>query len=512
MYTLGDFLESHITPDIHILTHSIDFSNIPVRSISVQELPLDDFVREDELVLSTALGCDKDHEKFKHLIAGAVSAHASAIIFTFNNKNMTIPNDVLDFANSNGMPLFQIPWEYRFSVIISDVMAAIEEEKFSRFKTVQNSLFNLFFEGKSLQEAVLCISQAFNCTVRVTDTESNVVRESCIDADLTTQNNINAQVSIFFHGNLFGYLHLESIKIDMLETDPTFEKYLGFPLSLWFNKKNIEAAAEMRLKNDFVRNLATKNYTSFQEMVQQGKHLGFDLTKSYTCIVMKIVSKDRKTALLEYSTDLTRSIEKTEEIMLKEGRRRQLSIMATNLSLKFTIFLENKTPYAEQEVQQYVDSVDIQIKHEFPDFCCMWGISESRIGVSDFGQLYANASLALQYCFLSGGMQHRISYKDTKKALIISVLSNHTEIKKNAHEIIQPLIDYDENSGVGLLQTLNEYIRTNYNISQTARNLHIHRQSLLYRLKKISSLTGMSIDEHDDLFVLEAFTKIYTSY
>ena len=94
---------------------------------------------------------------------------------------------------------------------------------------------------------------------------------------------------------------------------------------------------------------------------------------------------------------------------------------------------------------------------------------------------YANASLALQYCLNTKGTRHRLTY-------------------------------YDANSNIGLLQTLTEFIRTSYNTSQTARNLHVHRQSLLYRLEKIQALTGMSLSEHDDLFVLETFSRIYASF
>lgn len=56
------------------------------------------------------------------------------------------------------------------------------------------------------------------------------------------------------------------------------------------------------------------------------------------------------------------------------------------------------------------------------------------------------------------------------------------------------------------------FIQCNYNISLTARNLYIHRQSLLYRLSKIEELTGMSLREHQDLYLLEIYSHIYTGY
>lgn len=58
MYTLRHLLESGILSDARLLTTPADFSHIEIRSVSVQEFPLDDFIQKNELVLSTALGCD----------------------------------------------------------------------------------------------------------------------------------------------------------------------------------------------------------------------------------------------------------------------------------------------------------------------------------------------------------------------------------------------------------------------------------------------------------------------
>jgi purine catabolism regulator len=49
-------------------------------------------------------------------------------------------------------------------------------------------------------------------------------------------------------------------------------------------------------------------------------------------------------------------------------------------------------------------------------------------------------------------------------------------------------------------------------MSLTARKLNIHRQSLLYRLEKIEALTEMSLDDHQDLFLLEVSTRMYYHY
>ena len=111
--------------------------------------------------------------------------------------------------------------------------------------------------------------------------------------------------------------------------------------------------------------------------------------------------------------------------------------------------------------------------------------------------------------------QYQFTYQDTQKARILSALSNNDEIVEMANETLSRLQQYDVNSGINLMGTLAKFIDCNYNISNislTARELHIHRQSLLYRLEKIEALTEMSLSSHKDLFLLEVFSRIFSDY
>ena len=73
-------------------------------------------------------------------------------------------------------------------------------------------------------------------------------------------------------------------------------------------------------------------------------------------------------------------------------------------------------------------------------------------------------------------------------------------------------MEYEKNSCTDLVKTLTEFIKNNYNASLTARHLHLNRQSLLYRLKKIETLTELSLSDRRDLLLLEIFTRIYSDY
>ncbi len=103
------------------------------------------------------------------------------------------------------------------------------------------------------------------------------------------------------------------------------------------------------------------------------------------------------------------------------------------------------------------------------------------------------------------------TYAETGIYRILRTLIHHDELRKETLQSIGKLFEYDKNRGVELFHTLTTYLRNHGNVSQTARALNLHRQSLLYRLKKIEFLTGRTLTDPDDLFLIELSAKLWTA-
>lgn len=519
-YTLFDFLQDRITPEIKLLTREMDFQKIRIESISVQELPVDNFIQKNELVLSTAIGCLNHADAFRQLIREVGEARAAAMILTFKDVEEAIPPDIVAYADAMSLPLFVIPWEYRFSDIQSAVIQNIQSKKLEIYKEIQTSLFNLFFDSQDLENAADLISAFLGLPVSVEDKSYRPLCRSARGRRLADEEAVCFREETIRIGDTpVGYLRLyepeeplgQSEK-ELIEGKDLIQKFLCFPLSLWFNRKNIEDVVEARLKNDFVWNLANKNYTSLEEMAAQGVRLHFDLGRPYTCIILKAVSRMEDGAAQEYSNESAVSTTAMEALIVQAGKAQRLGIMVADRSLEFIIYLENQGENPTVSVDRFLADIESQLKRSFPAYAFYWGISEITCKAPNFSQLYKNAMLALRYCMNSNQKRYRFTYQDTREAQIISLLSSDKSIQKMAAETIGALREYDSGSGINLMGTLIEFINCNYNTSLTARNLHIHRQSLLYRLGKIESLTEMSLSSHKDLFILEVYTRIFSNY
>ena len=91
---------------------------------------------------------------------------------------------------------------------------------------------------------------------------------------------------------------------------------------------------------------------------------------------------------------------------------------------------------------------------------------------------------------------------------IVSHLNTDPSIVESIDHIMAPLVEYDLSTNSALIKTLQCYLECK-NLSEAARLLHLHRQSLLYRINKIEELTGLSLKNADNFFLMEVCVRMY---
>ncbi|WP_165874327.1 PucR family transcriptional regulator [Rubrobacter taiwanensis] len=69
--------------------------------------------------------------------------------------------------------------------------------------------------------------------------------------------------------------------------------------------------------------------------------------------------------------------------------------------------------------------------------------------------------------------------------------------------LVEPLERYDRERGGDLVRTLRTFFLANGNSSETAERLFLHRNSLLYRLRRIEELAGLDLGNPRDRLALQ---------
>lgn len=128
-------------------------------------------------------------------------------------------------------------------------------------------------------------------------------------------------------------------------------------------------------------------------------------------------------------------------------------------------------------------------------------------GFHDLQLSYSHAVTALRYAEVFSGGEGVHSYKEymlvklleeVPKSRLDEFLSDVTE------EQIREVFDDEE-----MLLTAEKFLSTSLNVSETSRDLYMHRNTLLYRLDKIEKATGLNIRLFPDAVTFRILTIIY---
>ena len=77
----------------------------------------------------------------------------------------------------------------------------------------------------------------------------------------------------------------------------------------------------------------------------------------------------------------------------------------------------------------------------------------------------------------------------------LHLLSEQLPLASACHPLLPELIQHDRDNNSDYYQTLVAYLRSSCNITEAAKTLQIHRNSLLYRINKIETILGSNLDD-----------------
>lgn len=174
-----------------------------------------------------------------------------------------------------------------------------------------------------------------------------------------------------------------------------------------------------------------------------------------------------------------------------------------------TIALVKFLDKSENEYQSSVDYAEFlaqSLKEEL-GIDALVGVGSTVHELKDVAQSYARAENALRYAdvFEAKGNVH--SYREF---ILVKMLEDLPESKLNEYltdltdESFRELFEDEE-----MLSTAEEFLRSSLNVSETSRNLYMHRNTLLYRLDKIEKATGLNIRSFSDAVSFRVMTVIH---
>ena len=113
--TLRDVLELPILRTARLLTDSKLETEREIGSVSVIEVPVGEFVRSGEFVMSTGMNVGRKSRLLGRFIADVAHAGAGALALALGPYTPRVPKRIVAAAAEERLPLIALPWKLRFS-------------------------------------------------------------------------------------------------------------------------------------------------------------------------------------------------------------------------------------------------------------------------------------------------------------------------------------------------------------------------------------------------------------
>ena len=518
--------------------------NRQVEWMSAIEGPVENFVRKHEFILTTGLGCENDPIALFEFTKDVYESGASALGIAIGRYVFEIPQEIIDFAEEKEFVMIELPWELRFTDLQREVMKEINKRQegfIERARQTQRKLIDFVIQGKDLTDIMQYVEHELNCSIVFTDRNERVksVQENAEEI-LASWRKVKDQAELIEDDSMFrhieqasfqqGYLlnkklmsgsiHVEQGNfIIMLHdkqslTTNTLQVLdsLAAATALWLSREDAIVKTEIRLRNEFIWSLAkTPQFHLDENMQSRGRLLGYNLNIPYTCIVGY---SDHFASFYEGQSGNQEIGFKNIIYYIEEEVRYAASVVDKQFAFTFDddkliIYLQFTNEEHNTTVHHFLDLLDKRLNTIIPGVMFSWGIGISRDGVRQFYESFQKANSALDIGRKQKDPGQRINFDDTKLNRLLLHLANNQEVHDITLTTIAPLIEYEKKREMDLIDTFIAYDNQNGNVSQAARVLNMHRQSLLYRLRKIESLTNLSLDNPDDVFLLNISIKVW---
>lgn len=479
------------------------------------------FLKPNELLVTTAYHMKDQPELLGQLVKEMHEQGCAALGIKTKRFLSEIPQQVLQLAKSFSFPIIEIPVHSSLGDIVNQTLSKILDKRTSELISaidIHRKFSDHMMSGKGMESLLKNLSQMVQHPVILLDQYSKPVASSIYNRQAATivenlyvrdivsyfpdtsffsfstiqDRQTYSVFSVYTHTKKAGYLLIlgEIIPSDHAAT-LTIEQATNV-ISFELVKENALTQYSRRVKNEFFYNFTEGLFTSDEEVINRAKEFSVDNHKNYICATGKVEQKNK---LVGSYTQSQREIDEIYEYMEDELVSFSLS---THLFTRgdTCIFLFEKAHYDDEVHTSILSALEIiqeKVQSRF-DRMLSFGIGNLARNFLHVRNSFKEAMDALESGRMAGkvGFIQNYKTKDIFELLRIIPVDDLMEYYQN---ILEPLLAIQEGEDDTLLHTIFVYLECHCQISETAKRLFVHRNTVVYRLEKCEEIMGWSLND-----------------
>lgn len=539
MKTLQDLLSLPRFSDLVVLSTHKNL-NQPVESAEITETPdVAKYIPQHTLILTTAMSYQHQQEKLKNMIDELKAHKAAGLLIKTGRFIEEVDPDILEYASKVDLPIIKIPNTQPLGELLHQILSYLWNDKTQQMTyafDIQNRFSDLLMHDVSNARFIAEFGKIINVPIILLSPWRNVIAHSRHFSEsekpasyyvnqLTLedfQKTEREQTSFLIEDFNQKTIQMTSYPIKVNHYFPFYlmiltPENIPYPISEFAIDQAILVLTLMLYKNQEVQKSFEHLQTDFFSQLLDAKtskisRNWLDLGKSYQLIqsssyqiaIAYCVCKEETQHHVRYQKEEGQIVANwlTEQIPLKNKDVAIFRLRHTNsVLLLFQTPQDNLDAILEELAESLQKTLPITLRF------ALGGVYESVLGIGD-SYLEAVAALDLTKGLLYPPVVQHYQQKGLS-GLFDKIPTK--DVRYFCEKTLKVLAYPTDSSIVELRKTLKAFLAYNCEITKTASELFLHRNTIKYRIKQCEELLGLSVQNPENSLTLRVALELSES-
>ncbi|MGE7908563.1 PucR family transcriptional regulator [Lysinibacillus xylanilyticus] len=558
MLTIKDILETKAIEGIKIVAGEQGIHN-KISLVNIIENPdAFDWLTPNELLLTTGYIFQDDEELQNRIIKEISKINCSGLVIKMRRYLQKTPQNMIDTANKYGLPLLELPYNYTLSKVISIIneKASGDYDLINRKSLdMHNTLFKVALEGGGIKSISTKLAETINNPIIFFDKDWNLLHYTELDDNPIP---LDYVVNLNNHRQTFSKDFINSIPKDLNEMQKSITRMYYFEdfsvkcrilpvavanyiygyIVIWqtirdltefdylvleqastivalerIKQKEIEEV-RLKIKQEFFDDLLTGRITSSETLQTLCDLHGLYPNKKYYCIVLSVFTDklDEHQDLISRKYESDNLAKKCIKLIHEHSNTINGEITCLYRNNQIIILVsqnDDKQDISVVETKLYAENILELLTQHINQSSFLIGIGKEYKNIRFLHKSFSEAheALRLMHRFHERGAVAHFADHSIYHFLDSNVPEE--KLKDFFLESLGTLFEYDQLHSTSYLLTLENYFINHMNISETAKEMFIHRNTLIYRIDKIKEILKTDFKSYEELLQIQLALRIY---
>ncbi|MBD8070105.1 PucR family transcriptional regulator [Bacillus sp. PS06] len=479
------------------------------------------FLKPYELLVTTAYHLKDEPSLLLELINEMANKECAALGIKTKRFLQEIPQEAIHLANERSLPVFELPNEASLGDIVNHTLSYILDKRTNELQfaiDTHKKFANHILSGKGIPQLLKSLSSMIGSPVILLDQYAKPIYYARNDEKyIEPLKEFNSSDDYFYFPNIpyFMFTLLANKVTYSLFSVYTYEKKAGYlvvigeilprdhstiltieqatnVLSFELTKENALSQHYKRVKNDFFFHFVEGQYSTQEEIMNRAKEFHLQDEQKYLCVTGELDGS----IVVESYTQNQLKIDSIYEFIEDELKLFPFQAHLFTKGRTCTLLIEiEEVEQVESVVLPTLTTIQTKVTSQFSR-TISFGVSNVSLNLVDVKNSYKEAADALVIGHQSGKLAFIQTYRTKDIRELLRSIPKQ-DLQDFYHNALGGLSAQEFNHDPTLLQTLFVYLEAHCQISETAKRLYVHRNTVVYRLEKCEELLGRSLHDSE---------------